>query len=471
MRNETSLGVLWRRRWVVISTCLVSVLVAAFVSRGLDKVYETSATMLISLPENEQTFDTVQASQALARSYADIIDSRNIARRVGTRIGLDSDSVLDAASFEAVPETQLLKVQAEANDPSSAAAIANAYADVFIDYADRQLAPNTKARISLAESAPVTDQPVRPRPLLYSVVAGLLGFGLGAALAFLRQRLDRRIRSFEEVEAKLDLPVLGRIPRRARSTASRNAFDESFRILRTNLQFAGPSGRPRSIAVTSARDGEGKTTVVSALAKAGAETGIDVVAVEADLRRPALARGLVPQEQPLAPRALAPGGSMNDSHPGLSSYLVGGLKLEEIIESTDSPMLKVVRAGPLPPSPSAILESPRADAFVGELTGRAELVLIDCPPLNVAADASVVSRWVDGVILVVDLERSTDRAVHSALRQLEAVNARLLGLVLNRDPEVGIGAYSEYYYATEPSESLWRSERVSDPFEETRRTE
>jgi capsular exopolysaccharide synthesis family protein len=255
---------------------------------------------------------------------------------------------------------------------------------------------------------------------------------LGMGLALLRDHFDRRLRSAEDVEAAFDVPILARIPRRGRSESSVAAFKEANRLLRTNLQFAKGGMSLSSVAIVSGAQGEGKTTTTGGLATAAVEFGSKVIAVEGDLRRPALQASLAPE----APEPL---------EPGFSNYLVGSVDLDEVIFPTTTPNVEFVPPGPLPPSPAPLLESERAQTLVDDLVSRCDLVVIDCPPLSVGADASVISQWVDGVIMVIDLKRSTDRSVYAAIRQLEAVQAPLLGFVINRDPGVSATHYYEYY--------------------------
>ncbi len=438
MRNDSPLAVLVRRKWIIIGTFLAVVSTTAIVSKTLEKIYSTDATLLVAQNSTEApSFDTVQASQAIARSYADIIDSPNIAEQVANRIGdgLTKDDVQDVTSFEPVPETQLLKITAEDPDPGRAKEIADTYATVFTNYARDNLANTTKATITLADAAPRPESPARPKPTLYTMVAALLALALGVGLAFLRERLDRRLRTQEDVEASFDKPVLARVPRRGRSDASVTAFKEAHRILRTNLQFAAGGGRLRSLAITSGREGEGKTTTAANLAIASAEVGLHVVVVEADFRRPALQRELMPNAtEPL--------------RPGLSNYLVEAASLDDIIFPSGRPNIDIVPSGPLPPTPSALLESRRGREFIAEISREADLVIIDCPPLSIGADTSVVAGWVDGVIVVLDLATATDQSVRGALRQLEAVHAPLLGLLLNRDRTATPSSY-DYYSAVD----------------------
>lgn len=432
VRDDSPLAIIWRRRILIGATFLVFVITAAVVSKSLEEVYSTHSTLLVALQADEQSFDSVQASQAFARSFADIIDSPNIAAEVAGALGDASASDLgQATSFEPVSETQLLEINAENPDPARAKQIADTYATLFIDYHSRNLAETTKTTISLADRAPLPSSPARPKPTLYTLVAAIFGLALGLALGFLRERLDHRLRTSEDVESRFDAPVLARVPRRRRSEKSISAFRESYRLLRANLQFATVGNPARSIAVTSGEAEEGKTTTIMQLAVASAEMGLEVIVVEADFRRPALQRAFMPDRvEPLLP--------------GFSNYLVGAAAVDEVVHPTGLPNISIVPAGPLPPTPSALLESRFGKRATSDLLSRADLILVDCPPLSIGADASLIATWVDGLIMVVDLGSSTDTTVREALKNLEAAHARVLGLILNRDPSFETASYGYY---------------------------
>src|SRR2546426_662995 len=343
MKSDAPLLVLWRRKWAVIGVFLAFVITAGVVSKVLTKVYETSSTLLISATSTGQTFDRVQASQALARSFDEIIRSPNIARLVANDLadGTSKDYILSHTSFEPIAQTQLIRITAEDESAAHAKRLADSYATVFVNYARLHLVRPTDATISIADAAPLQTEAARPKPLLYTLVAGILGLVLGVALAFLRDRLDKRLRTAAEVEARFELPVLARVPRRGRSETSIAAFNESYRILRTNLQFAAGAQQLNSIAITSGSEGEGKTTTVIQLAVASAEVGLRVVILEADLRRPALQHRLLPAIQ-------------ETLRPGFSNYLVEGTPLHEVIHSTGRPNLSLIPSGPVPPSPAGL---------------------------------------------------------------------------------------------------------------------
>jgi polysaccharide biosynthesis transport protein len=427
MRDGVPIAVLWRQRWLIVGVVAMFAVTAAAVSSRLQKVYATTDTLLVTVAADVQTFDTVQAAQAFTRSYADLVRSPNIARIVASRLGHGADpkSLASAVSVEAVPETQLMKVTVEDPSPLRAKRIADAYASVFIDYVRRNLSAETTSSITSADRATVPDRPIRPRKALYVLVACILGLAAACALAFGRDRLDRRLRAAEDVEARIagNLPILGRIPERGRSDASVSAFRDAYQVLRKNLEFTRDSGSLRSIAVTSAGDREGKTTTVGQLARASAELGFRVLIVESDFRFPSMQSEL----------AHDVGAGMR---PGLSDYLDGSASVDEIINPVAHYGLSVIPAGIAPVSGSALLESGRAQQAVETFLTRADLVLVDCPPVNAGADASIVAHLVDGVIVVVDLKHATDQTVSAALRQLRTVRSAVLGLVINRDRHV-----------------------------------
>jgi capsular exopolysaccharide synthesis family protein len=432
-REDSLPAILWRRKWTVLVTFAVFVAVTAVISYTLPKVYSTSSTLLVARTTQAQSYDAVQVSQVVARSYADILDSKNIAGLVANQLddGATASSLQSKVTVETVPDTQLMKITAQDSNPRQAQLIANAFAKTFIDYQRRRLAPLTNVSVSLADAAPLPASPIRPKPLIYTGIGAILGLLAGIGLALLRERLDSRLRSPDEIEADFALPILARVPPRGRTEPARAAYTEAFRVLRTNLQFASPDERPpRLIAITSENEKEGKTTVAAQLALVSATTGARVLCVEADLRRPDLQQFFRRDDtaRPLSP--------------GLSSYLVGDLAPDEVVHPTGVPGVEIVPAGPPVPSLSGLLESERGRKAIGELAQKADLVVLDCPSLRSGADAATLAGRADGVILVVDLEQATRQSVRDAIKRLESVRARILGLALNHD-HTAIGATIE----------------------------
>lgn len=432
VKDDSPLLILWRHKWLVLLVTLVFAVATALISRELPKVYSAQATLMVVLDSEQQGFDSVQASQAMAHSFTDILLNPTIAAEVAERLGEDPNELSEKVSAGPVSQTQLIAVNAEDGDPERARDIAQTYADVFLEQVASNLAEPTGSTVLLAVETPVPEQAVRPRPLIYTLFGALLGFALGVALAFGRELRDRRLRTFDDFTARFDIPVLARLPRREKSERSRVAFREGHRVLRANLQFAAHDNRQvRVVAISSSEAGEGKTTVVAELAHAAAEVGMRVLTIDADFRQPRLQREMLPDlTQPLTP--------------GFSNYLVGAGPLEDVIHGTDRPGLFFVPTGPLPPTPSALLESRSMREAIEQFRVDFDLILIDCPPVSAGADVSLIARGADVLLLVVSLGQVSRDAVRDALARLEGSSVKPDGVILNRD---GDATNDSYYYA------------------------
>lgn len=205
---------------------------------------------------------------------------------------------------------------------------------------------------------------------------------------------------------------------------------EAFRTLRTNLQFSALDRELRTLLVTSAGPGEGKSTITLNLAIAITQSGKEVILVDADLRKPVIHKRF---------------GLRNEI--GLTNILVHG-PAEEALQETAVPNLKVVTSGPIPPNPAEMLASGMMDKVRDFLKERAEMVLFDCPPVVAVTDAAVLSRKVDGVLLVVQLGAVEREVARQAKALLENVDAPLLGVVINNVAESS-GYYYYYYYTSD----------------------
>lgn len=189
---------------------------------------------------------------------------------------------------------------------------------------------------------------------------------------------------------------------------------ESYKALRTNLIFSLPSGGCKTISVTSSGAGEGKSTNCANIAISFAEMNAKVLIIDCDLRRPNGARLL----------------NIKNS-PGLSNYLVGLNSVEEIVCDTAYENLKCIPAGDIPPNPVELLSSDHMEELVNKLKEEYDYIFLDTPPINLVIDNVVMTKYVDGVVVVV-LQNSTDKeALKNTLSQLEFAHAKVLGFVLN----------------------------------------
>ncbi len=207
------------------------------------------------------------------------------------------------------------------------------------------------------------------------------------------------------------------------------AASEAFRVLRTNLQFLGLDKPLKSIMITSATPGEGKSTTIANLAVTFAQDGARVCLIDADLRRPTLAKLL---------------GVQNWS--GLTTALIGQESLQDCLKETAVPGLFVLPSGPIPPNPAELLGSNRMSNLLAELEEQFDMVLVDTPPVLAVTDAAVVASKVGGVVLVVRSGLVARQQAKRAKDALVAVKAKVLGAVLGAVKAEGPDGYYYYYY-------------------------
>ena len=287
-----------------------------------------------------------------------------------------------------------------------------------------------------AEFAPRT-----ARNLLYPAIIGLV---LGFCFALLREFLDDRINSPEDTRHFMEAPILGYIPlveapemRLLSQTgtsgvhAGRVSLLESYRVLRSNVQFAAVDNPKHSLLVTSTMPGEGKSVTASNLAVAMALDGKRVILVDSDLRRPTLHDKF----------GISAG-------PGLTSVIVGETRLEDAIKDTTTPGLRLLPAGPLPPNPAELLNSEAMRQLHQDLQRLGDIVIYDSPPILATAEAQVLSASVDGVLYVVQVGEAKKSAVRHSVELLNQAHANVLGIVFNKiDLKTRRDDYYYGYYA------------------------
>jgi polysaccharide biosynthesis transport protein len=317
-----------------------------------------------------------------------------------------------------------------------------------------QLMKNNNIR--LIDAAVSTDNPVRPKLSVNLMMAMVLGLFGGTAVAFGLEYVDVTVKSREDIERVIGVPLLGVVPEIAEldlkalptdvdrhlfvSARPRSAVAECLRSIRTNVIFRLPNKKVRTLLITSAAPREGKSFTSSNLSAIIAMTGSRVLLIDADLRRPSLHKRF---------------GLTNDL--GLTALLTAEHSFDQVVQKTHINDLDVVVAGPPPPNPGEMLGSGQMQRLVKSFRGY-DFIIIDSPPVNVVADPLVLSSGVDGVLVVVEANRTRRTMVRQAGARLREMNAPVLGAVVNklnmRTAGYGYNYYDTYgYYYTESEQT------------------
>jgi capsular exopolysaccharide synthesis family protein len=496
--------ILRRRKWYVLGTAiLVAALAVAFSVRQA-KVYQATAQVLLSRSDIASTITGTQ-DPALnedpgryAETQAAIARSSGVAAltiRKARLSGLTPSGLLQQSSVTPSATADVLAFSVDDGNPARAARLVNAYAAAFVAY-QQQLEANAVLRArqqlqqqlaqlratGLGQSAayrrlanneqqlhtlellqsqdtvlthPRSGEQIKPTPTRDGLLG--LGFGLviGLGLAFAAEALDRRVRTEDEVEEALGLPVLAKLPeppRRRRAGLAmaeepRGAYAEAVRRLATSIVFSNPDRPAQMLMFTSALQQEGKSTTVANLGVALAAAGNRVVLVDLDLRRPALA-------------------SLFQIHrlTGLTDVAIGRSELGEALVFVELPNrnqrrsgaggspaslageLHVLPTGPLPLSPGEFVAS---DALAGRvlapLRKQADFVLVDSPPMGVVGDAARLSARMDAIVVLARLGIDNRSALRDLQRQLTATPAAPLGIVIAGVDLPAVDGYARYY--------------------------
>jgi polysaccharide biosynthesis transport protein len=481
------LSVLKRRALIVIVVPILAGGAAAAFAFTADRTYESTAKLLFG-----QTIDNALNSVGvlpsasdpdnLANSNVDVVGSRRVAEATSRdlqRRGMDlsPDDVVDDVQVSTKKDSDVVDVTATSSSAEEAGTIAQTYATNAVAIARRQEREQAARALRVVEErlasltpdqarfsqARLIDHTTRLRILVDGGVGGpeliqegfvptersgnpirtislavLFGIVLGVGLALLREQADRRLHRAEDVSAAYDARVLTTVPRN-RALKRRVAFDElppevaeAFRMLFVNLRYA-PGQRPRTILVTSSHSKEGKTTIAWYLASAAAAGGMSVAFVEADMRRPQVAKryGL-------------------EMGPGLAEVLGGTASVSEALQSvpSSSDRLQALVAGTPSIDSWVLMQSGVMDRALRGLLQRHDLVVLDTPPIPYVADAVSLLPSVDGVIVVASMNSTKGPEAARLRDQLATFDAPVLGVVANRG-----SAVSGYTYAPTVSRS------------------
>jgi succinoglycan biosynthesis transport protein ExoP len=487
-----------RRRWpLIVGITILVTAVAVVLSASKTKQYDASADVLLTEDEPITAFINPNAQSRPSDPEREVntkialIRLDTVANEVDRKLNLPGtgDDLLKSVRTELNGNSNLVSIVARDPNPTRARDEANAFADTYQSFRRKsaQSALNDAARLAqtrLAELTPAdratpegrqlsaqlqqleiaaagqtggievvrhADTPTSiatPHPMKTGVIAFVLGLLLATGLTLLLELLDRRLRDEEEVESFFELPVLATVPRpRRRFQGAKPGDDpgqhESYAALATNLRFFELGPEVSTVMVTSPSPGEGKTSVALGTARALSTLGQRVLCIEADMRRPTFRNyGLQQGER------------------GLSTVLAGRSKLQESIVRVSAetfepvsagaesgPSFWVLPCGPVPPNPQGLLSRRTVGALLEQARQAADVVIIDVPPVGTVNDPVTLANYVDGIVLIARLNKTTRDSARKTLRVLRNLQAPLLGVVMTDAPITGEGYYGEPVYA------------------------
>lgn len=438
-----------RARWLTVCvTAAVTLLIAIAATLLTTPLYEASTRLFVSTAAGNSLTDAYQGSrfsQERVLSYSELLMGNTLAQRTAVKLGLEMSpgDLAGKVTASAKPDTVLIDVNVTDASPVRARDIANTLSDEFVLMVHELETPEdgskANARVVVEQRASIPDAPVTPnktRNIALGLVGGLV---LGVALAVIRDRLDNTVKDREALQDITQVGLVGTIPldkelRKEHAISfegDNSSVAESFRKLRTNLQFLAVDNPPRLIVVASSLPGEGKSTTAINLALALAEAGNRVVVVDGDMRRPKMDAylGVV--------------GSV-----GFSSVLSGAITLDDALQETRYPRLSVLTSGAVPPNPSELLGSMTAKKVLSDLRAKFDYVIVDSSPLLAVTDAAILAASSDGVLIMTRFGETKREQLAHAIKNLDDVGATVLGAVFTMTPTRGAASYAysyEYY--------------------------
>lgn len=497
-----------RRRAPLIALCLLIAGAAAFfISKVQTKKYTATASLVFNNAQISQQVAGLQAvntneARAQQSTNTKLLEIGPTAAQTAARLGdgLTEKRLKESLEVSGEGESNVVDVAATWTSPTIAARIANTYANQFVSdqlqanhgyfasaltlvekqlrslSAQQRVSPQGLAlqdraqslailsqlqagNVQVAQRATVPTSPSSPKVTRNTILGAILGLLLGIGIAFLLERLDRRIREPRDLERVYGLPLLGVVPESAELARHTDTVEgarqplpdadaEVFRMLRAHLRYFNIDRDLRTLLVVSAAPGDGKTTVARNLAEAAATMGSRVLLVETDLRRPTLAARLA-----VAPNA------------GLAGVLIGAMGLDDAIQrleltpsgngASSSRSLDVLIAGSIaPPNPAELLESQAMRSLLAQVRERYDLVVLDTPPLTVVSDAFPLLSQVDGTVIVGRVGRNRRDVADRLHDILQGADAPLLGVVANGFKPGKLAPYGYtygYYDANRPT--------------------
>lgn len=422
---------LFRHKFSIIGLTLLSTAASVGLLFLVTPEYKSTASLYLSVQNATTAGDLNQGAtyaENQVRSFAELATKPVVLDPVIEHLNLTvSAQELSGQITATIPtDTAVMEIVVANTDPALSARIANTLAAQMVTTVEELAPVGLEGRKSVVatvvEQATQPTSPASPNLVLYVLVGIGIGILLGIGQALVREAIDNRISSEYDIAKATELPILASI-NKDRHLANDNPAHgqyrfqpqmEGYRRLWTNLRFLGITDPAHTVLVTSTLAGEGKTTTAIGLAVAASEAGSSVLLIDADFRKPQLARRY---------------SLSNDV--GLSTVVLGRTPLSQVLHDMPGSTAKLLASGPVPANPSGLLGSEAMSHLLDELMTTFDTVIIDSPPLLPVADSSVLAAHADGAVVIVGSAMVRQPQLNRALTTLTSAGARTLGLVVN----------------------------------------
>lgn len=431
---------------IIVLVCVVCALIigASYTFNIKQPLYKSNTTIVLTAEKNNNgaiTQNELTINKSLVTTYSEIIKSKKILKQVIKNLKLDMSfsELSNMVSVESISNTEIISITVSNKDAELSPKIANEIAKIFIK---EIVSLYNIENINVVDEAEESKIPYNMNYVKDVIIYILIGFVIGYSIIIMIFYFDTTIKSTEEIETKLKLPILGSVPSPNKKHKinselvvydnSKSIISEGIKTLRTNLQFSSVDKKLKSILVTSSIPGEGKSFTSANLATAFAQNGHKVLLVDCDMRKG---------------RQHYLFNVKNDL--GLSNLLISDNieNYRQFFKKTKVDNLFLLTMGTIPPNPSELLGSEKNKKIMDLFSKHFDIVIYDSVPVNGLPDSLIMSRLVDKVVIVTELKHTPADLLNNTKKSLEKVNADIAGVVVNKVKSNNKKAYtySKYY--------------------------
>ena len=414
-----------KRSILIIASILTFTFIAAvFVFFISTPKYEASVKLFAGKTEDVQSDYSdkeLESYSSIINTYIELIKTKDFMNKIIDEVNLDTTPkvLMNSLQFITKTNTPIIEIKYISSDPKVAEAVISAITENF-EVSVKEVILNTYTKV--VDSVEVSQLP--QGRVTKVLLGGFIGLLIGFGIVFLLELLDDTVSKKSELEKVLPIPTLGQVPSLENENDNPTAqFLEAYRGIRTRLEYSSVDKKLKTLMITSADIAAGKSSVSLNLASALSQGGKRVVIVDCDLRKPRIHMKL-----------------KLTNNKGVTDYLIGKIKLNEAISKVNN-NLDVITAGNRATNPAEIIGSKAMEQFINELNEIYDYVIIDTPSIKNINDGLALASRCDGVIYVVRAEKTKKDDIIEGYRELEDINANIIGSVLN-----GIYDSSDSYY-------------------------